>query len=242
MSRPTRRRTGKIPADAFKLMSVAGAYWRGDEQRPMLQRIYGTAWRNKKELKHHLHLLEEAKKRDHRKLGRELEIFILDDEIGPGLPLWLPNGNILREELAKLALEMEDAGGYQRSPRPISPKKRFICAAATCLITRTKCMPRWKEEGSGYYLKPMNCPFHHKIFASKHAAIAKCPLRLAEYGMVYRYEQSGSLFGLMRVRAAEQNDAHIYCSEAQFEAEFMAVIDLYRYYFDLFGIQRLKCS
>ncbi len=232
--------TGKIPADSFKLMSIAGAYWRGDEQRPMLQRIYGTAWPNKKALKRHLALREEAKKRDHRKLGRELGIYIMDEEVGPGLPLWLPNGNVLREELAKLAYEIEGKGGYQRVSTPHIAKE--------ALYLRSGHLPYYEDEmyapmdkgGSRYYLKPMNCPFHHKIFGSKPRSYRDMPIRLAEYGMVYRYEASGQLFGLMRVRAAEQNDAHIYCSEDQLEAEFTAVLDLYRTYFDLFGIERFE--
>jgi threonyl-tRNA synthetase len=228
--------TGQISANGFKLMSIAGAYWRGDEKQPMLQRIYGTAWRSQKELKAHLAMLEEAKKRDHRKLGRELEIYILDDEIGPGLPLWLPKGNVLREELAKLAREMEDAGGYQQVSTPHIAKEALYLRSRHLPYYEADMYPPMTREGTTYYLKPMNCPFHHKIFASKKRSYREMPLRLAEYGMVYRYEQSGSLFGLMRVRAAEQNDAHIYCSEAQFEEEFMVVIDLYRHYFQLFGV------
>ena len=230
--------TGQIPADAFKLMSSAGAYWRGDEKRPMLQRIYGTAWPNKKELKRHLNLLEEAKKRDHRKLGRELELFIIDEEIGPGLPLWLPNGNILREELEKLAREMEEKAGYLRVATPHIAKESLYQRSRHLPYYEDEMYPPMDREGARYYLKPMNCPFHHKIYASKPRSYRDLPLRLAEYGMIYRYEQSGSLFGIMRARAAEQNDAHIYCSEAQFEAEFMAVIELYQYYFDLFGIEK----
>lgn len=230
--------TGRIPADAFKLMSSAGAYWRGDEKRPMLQRIYGTAWPNKKELKRHLNLLEEAKKRDHRKLGRELELFIIDEEIGPGLPLWLPNGNILREELEKLAHEVEEAAGYIRVATPHIAKESLYYRSRHLPYYEDEMYPPMDREGARYYLKPMNCPFHHKIYASKPRSYRDLPLRLAEYGMVYRYEQSGSLFGIMRVRAAEQNDAHIYFPEAQFETEFMAVMDMYRYYFDLFGVEK----
>jgi threonyl-tRNA synthetase len=228
--------TGQIPLDGFKLMSIAGAYWRGDENRPMLQRIYGTAWLNKKELKAHLLMLEEAKKRDHRKLGRELEIYILDEEVGPGLPLWLPNGNILREELKKLAIEMED--GYLRVSTPHIAKEALYKRSGHLPYFADDMYPPMYDDGDNYYLKPMNCPFHHKIFGSKPRSYRDLPLRLAEYGTVYRYEQSGSLFGLMRVRAAQQNDAHIYCAESQFEEEFMAVIDLYRYYFDLFGVKK----
>ncbi len=230
--------TNKIPIDGFKLMSVAGAYWRGDEKRPMLQRIYGTAWPNKKALNEHLHLLEEAKKRDHRKIGRDLEIYILDEEVGPGLPLWLPNGNILREELDKLAREMEDKAGYQRVSTPHIAKESLYLRSRHLPYYEDDMYAPMERDGAKYYLKPMNCPFHHKIFASKSRSYRDLPLRLAEYGMVYRYEQSGELFGLMRVRAAEQNDAHIYCAESQFEAEFMNVIDLYRRYFDLFDVDK----
>lgn len=230
--------TGQVPAKSFKLMSIAGAYWRGDENQPMMQRIYGTAWRNKKELQAHLNMLKEAKKRDHRKLGRELEIYIMDDEIGPGLPLWLPKGNVLRDELGKLAREMEDAGGYQQVSTPHIAKEALYLRSRHLPYYEEDMFPAMEREGATYYLKPMNCPFHHKIYASKSRSYREMPLRLAEYGMVYRYEQSGSLFSLMRVRAAQQNDAHIYCCEAQFEAEFMAVVDLYRHYFQLFGVEK----
>ena len=230
--------TGQIPVKGLKLMSIAGAYWRGDEKRPMLQRIYGTAWRNKNELKQYLQMLEEAKARDHRKLGRELEIFILDEDVGPGLPLWLPNGNIMREELEKLAKEVESRAGYVRVATPhIAKEELYIKSGHLDYYLEDMYAPS-ESGGSRYYLKPMNCPFHHKIFASKPRSYRDLPLRMAEYGMVYRYEQSGTLFGLLRVRAAQQNDAHIYCSESQFEPEFMAVIDLYRYYFNLFGIEK----
>lgn len=230
--------TGKIPAAGFKLMSIAGAYWRGDENQRMLQRIYGTAWPSKKELKQHLAMLEEAKKRDHRKLGRELEIFILDEDIGPGLPLWLPNGNILREELEKLANEMEDAADYLRVSTPHIAKEALYLQSGHLPYYEDEMYPPMEREGSRYYLKPMNCPFHHKIYSSKSRSYRDLPLRLSEYGMVYRYEQSGTLMGLLRVRAAQQNDAHIYVSEAQFEEEFLAVMDLYRVYFELFGVEK----
>lgn len=235
---PHVQHTGNVAPDAFKLMSVAGAYWRGDEKRPMMQRIYGTAWQNKKELKMHLHYLEEAKKRDHRKLGRELEIFIIDEEVGPGLPLWLPNGNILREELARLAHEVESELGYQRVSTPHIAKESLYLRSRHLPYYEDEMYAPMTKEGVSYYLKPMNCPFHHKIYASKPRSYRDLPLRLTEYGMIYRYEQSGSLFGLMRVRAAEQNDAHIYLAEEQFESEFMSVIELYRQYFDLFGIEK----
>ncbi len=230
--------TGQIPPDAFKLMSVAGAYWRGDEHNPMLQRIYGTAWRNKRELKQHLDLIEEAKKRDHRKLGRELEIFIFDEEVGPGLPLWLPNGGVIISELERLAAETEAAAGYVRVRSPHLSKEDLFLRSGHLPYYEESMYPPMEMEGVRYFIKPMNCPFHHKIYGSKPRSYRDLPLRLAEYGTCYRYEKSGELFGLMRVRSMQMNDAHIYCSEEQFEQEFMAVIDLYRLYFDLFGIDR----
>jgi threonyl-tRNA synthetase len=230
--------TGQVPADGFKLMSVAGAYWRGDEKNPMLQRLYGTVWSNRQDLKKHLQMLEEAKKRDHRRLGRQLELFMFDEEIGPGLPLWLPNGEIIVEELEKLAQEMEEAAGYQRVRTPHIAKESLYLRSGHLPYYTEDMFAVMEREGSRYYLRPMNCPFHHKIFANKPRSYRDMPLRLAEHGMVYRYEQSGELFGLMRVRGNQQNDAHIYCSEAQFEEEFMAVIDLYLKYFELFGIKK----
>ena len=230
--------TGQIPPDGFKLTSVAGAYWRGDEDNPMLQRIYGTAWRNKQELNEYLQLLEEAKKRDHRKLGRELEIFMFDDEVGPGLPLWLPNGAIMIEELERLAKEVEYKAGYQRVRTPHLSKEALFLRSGHLPYYAESMYPPMELEGVRYYVKPMNCPMHHKIFGSKPRSYREMPIRLAEYGTCYRYEKSGELFGLMRVRSMQMNDAHIYCSEDQFEQEFMGVIALYRYYFDLFGIDR----
>ena len=230
--------TGQIPPDSFKLMSVAGAYWRGDENNPMLQRIYGTAWRNKKELNEHLALLEEAKKRDHRKLGRDLEIFMFDEEVGPGLPLWLPNGGILISELEKLAAETELRAGYQRVKSPHLSKQDLFLRSGHLPYYAESMYPPMELEGVKYYVKPMNCPFHHKIYASKPRSYRDLPVRLAEYGTCYRYEKSGELFGLMRVRSMQMNDAHIYCSEEQFEQEFMAVIGLYRAYFEIFAVEK----
>jgi len=230
--------TGQIPPDAFKLMSVAGAYWRGDEANPMLQRIYGTAWRNRKELNQHLELLEEAKKRDHRKLGRELEIFIFDDEVGPGLPLWLPNGAVMIEELEALAKEVEMEAGYQRVRTPHLSKEDLFLRSGHLPYYAESMYPPMELEGVRYYVKPMNCPMHHKLFGSRPRSYRELPVRFAEYGTCYRYEKSGELFGLMRVRSMQMNDAHIYCSEEQFEQEFMGVIRLYERYFELFNIDR----
>jgi threonyl-tRNA synthetase len=230
--------TKEIKQDAFKLMNVAGAYWRGDENNKMLQRIYGTAWESKKELEEYLHQLEEAKKRDHRKLGKELEIFIFDDEIGPGLPLWLPNGGVMIEELEKLAKDMEDQAGYMRVRTPIVTKEDLFLRSGHLPYYAESMYPPMELEGVKYYVKPMNCPFHHKIFGSKGRSYRDLPIRLAEYGTCYRYEKSGELFGLMRVRSMQMNDAHIYVSEDLFEQEFLGVVDLYRKYFDLFGIEK----
>jgi threonyl-tRNA synthetase len=230
--------TKEIKQDAFKLMSIAGAYWRGDEKNKMLQRIYGTAWESKKELEEYLHQLEEAKKRDHRKLGRELEIFIFDDEVGPGLPLWLPNGTVLVDELEKLAKEMEEKAGYSRVKTPHLTKEDLFIRSGHLPYYAESMYPPMELEGVKYYVKPMNCPMHHKIFGSKGRSYRDLPVRLAEYGTCYRYEKSGELFGLMRVRSMQMNDAHIYCAEEQFEQEFMGVIALYHKYFEIFGIEK----
>ena len=230
--------TRQINPSAFKLMSIAGAYWRGDENNKMLTRIYGTAWQKPDELKQYLQMLEEAKKRDHRKLGRDLDIFIYDDEVGPGLPLWLPNGGILIDELEKLAHEMEDQAGYSRVRTPHLTKEDLFIRSGHLPYYAESMYPPMELEGVKYYVKPMNCPMHHKIFGARPRSYRELPIRLAEYGTCYRYEKSGELFGLMRVRSMQMNDAHIYCSEEQFEQEFMGVIDLYKKYFDLFGIEK----
>ncbi len=230
--------TSQINPSAFKLMTVAGAYWRGDEKNPQLQRIYGTAWRTKEDLEHYLHMLEEARKRDHRKLGKELEIYIYDDEVGPGLPLWLPRGGVMIDELEKLAKEMEDAAGYQRVRTPHLTKEDLFKRSGHLPYYAESMYPPMEMEGVRYYVKPMNCPFHHKIYAAKPRSYRDLPVRLAEYGTCYRYEKSGELFGLMRVRSMQMNDAHIYCSEEQFEQEFLGVVELYQKYFTLFGIEK----
>jgi threonyl-tRNA synthetase len=230
--------TKEIKQDAFKLMNIAGAYWRGDENNKMLQRIYGTAWENAQQLKDYLHQLEEAKKRDHRKLGKELEIFIFDDEVGPGLPLWLPNGGVMIEELEKLAKEMEDKAGYLRVRTPNLSKEDLFLHSGHLPYYAESMYPPMEIEGVKYYVKPMNCPMHHKIFGSKGRSYRDLPIRLAEYGTCYRYEKSGELFGLMRVRSLQMNDAHMYVTEDQFEQEFMGVIALYHKYFELFGIEK----
>jgi len=230
--------TKEVRQDAFKLMSIAGAYWRGDENNKMLQRIYGTAWENAQQLKDYLWQIEEAKKRDHRKLGKELEIFIFDDEVGPGLPLWLPNGGLMIEELEKLAKEMEEKAGYMRVKTPHLTKEDLYIRSGHLPYYAESMYPPMELEGVKYYVKPMNCPMHHKIFGSKGRSYRDLPIRLAEYGTCYRYEKSGELFGLMRVRSMQMNDAHIYVSEDQFEQEFLGVVDMYLSYFKLFGLDK----
>lgn len=228
--------TGQIDPKAIKLTNISGAYWRGDEHKPMLQRIYGTAWNSAKELEEHLWRLEEAKKRDHRKLGRELEIFIFEDEVGPGLPLWLPRGGAMIEEIERLAKESEFQHGYVRVRTPHMTKENLFLRSGHLPYYADSMYPPMELEGVKYYIKPMNCPMHHKIFASRPRSYRDLPLRLAEYGTCYRYEKSGELFGLMRVRSMQMNDAHIYCAESQFEQEFTDVINMYLEYFKLLGI------
>jgi threonyl-tRNA synthetase len=307
-------RTGNI--GAFKLTNVASAYYKGDEKNPQLQRVYGTAFKTKKELDDYFAMLEEAKKRDHRKLGKELELFVFDDDVGPGLPMFLPRGAVIAEELEKLAKETEFAAGYQRvrtphiareslykksghvpyyvesmfppmtlleekhrkilenlkiararfsasfdaaserawqaiqaelaSPDVDEAKRQDISEQIGLLnpvqdedraqLARIDAMIR--TVGDNYYLKAMNCPHHHKLFAALPRSYRDLPLRLAEYGTCYRYEQSGELFGLMRVRSMQMNDAHIYMTPEQFEEEFNAVNEMYLNYFKLFGIEK----
>src|ERR1700694_2025593 len=311
-------RTGNI--GAFKLTSVASAYYKGDEKNPQLQRIYGTAFKTRKELDDYFAMLEEAKKRDHRKLGKELEIYVIDDDVGPGLPMWLPRGGAIMDELEKLARETEFAAGYQRvrtphiareslyrksghlpyyaesmfPPMRLSDttrdeedeklrtalennekghlqhldrylKTRFFyrpqeleqmsVGDVMSFLERQNDLPKsikldmhmledikdWMSylpHSDRYYLKAMNCPHHHKLFAAVPRSYRDLPLRLAEYGTCYRYEQSGELFGLMRVRSMQMNDAHIYMTPEQFEAEFNAVNEMYLKYFKLSGIEK----
>jgi threonyl-tRNA synthetase len=228
--------TGLIKA--VKLMNIAGAYWKGDEKNKQLTRIYGVSFPNQKELDEYLLMLEEAKKRDHRKLGKELGIFTFDDEVGPGLPLWMPNGTIVIEELEKLAKETEQDAGYKRVVTPHIAKESLYLTSGHLPYYQESMYPAMELEGTKYYLKAMNCPHHHKIFAAESRSYKELPLRLAEYGTCYRYEQSGELFGLMRVRCLHMNDAHIYCTREQFADEFRAVNDMYLKYFKIFGIDK----
>ena len=304
-------RTGNI--GAFKLTHVASAYYKGDEKNPQLQRIYGTAFKNKTEMEAYFTMLEEAKRRDHRKIGAEMGLFAMDpDYTGPGLPLWLPKGAAMAEELEKLAKEMEFLARYVRVKTPhIAREKMYLTSGHLPILYKDSMFPpmrlkleanerkdlerrqkraseessqplerargiladidRLKKEGfsqekifealqenlqklqdassehsdaydqpeyTNYYLKAMNCPHHHRIFAAEPRSYRDLPLRLAEYGTCYRYEQSGELFGLMRVRTLNMNDAHIYCTEEQFSQEFNAVKEMYLKYFKIFGIEK----
>jgi len=223
---------------AIKLTSIAGAYWKGDEKNKMLTRVYGVTFPSQKELDEYLKMLEEAKKRDHRKLGKELSIFTFDDDVGPGLPLWMPNGAIIIEELERLAKETEEDKGYKRVVTPHIGKESLYITSGHLPYYLDSMYPPMQLEGIKYYLIALNCPHHHKIFAAEPKSYKDLPLRLAEYGTCYRYEQSGELFGLMRVRCLHMNDAHIYCSKDQFYEEFKAVNDLYLKYFKIFGIEK----
>ena len=310
-------RTGNI--GAFRLTNVASAYYKGDEKNPQLQRVYGTAFKTKKELDDYFAMLEEAKKRDHRKLGRELELFVFDDDVGPGLPMFLPRGAVIADELEKLAKETEFAAGYQRVRTPHIARESLYKKSGHLPYYAESMFPPMELRGEGhadslwvkwseaietdqrrsskallpaireimkahpnaeldkvanilrrdaekhgvgddlineaistffiemiragkprelYYLKAMNCPHHHKLFAAIPRSYRDLPLRLAEYGTDYRYEKSGELFGLMRVRSLQMNDAHLYMTPDQFEAEFNAVNEMYLGYFKLFGIDK----
>jgi threonyl-tRNA synthetase len=239
-------RTGNVKA--FKLLRVASAYYRGNEKNPQLQRLYGTAFENKTALEEWVKQQEEAKKRDHRKIGAEMGLFAFNTElVGPGMALWLPKGTVLIEELEKLAKETEFEAGYQRVRTPhLAKEKMYLTSGHLPLYAESMYPPIEMHEDAAetnkprekYYLKPMNCPHHHQIFAAQPRSYRDLPLRLAEYGTCYRYEQSGELFGLMRVRCMQMNDAHIYCTEEQFAAEFKAVNDMYLKYFKIFGIDK----
>ncbi len=223
---------------AIKLTSIAGAYWKGDEKNKQLTRIYGVTFPNQKELDEYLAMLEEAKRRDHRKLGKELGIYTMNDDVGPGLILWMPNGTVIIEELEKLAKESEKAAGYKRVVSPHIAKENLYITSGHLPYYADSMFPPMEMDGERYYLRAMNCPHHHKIFDAEQKSYRDLPYRIAEYGTCYRYEQSGELFGLMRVRCLHMNDAHIYCSKDQFAQEFKAVNDLYLKYFKIFGIDK----
>jgi threonyl-tRNA synthetase len=228
--------TGLIKA--VKITAISGAYWKNNENNKQLTRIYGITFPKQKELDEYLAMVEEAKKRDHRKIGKELELFTFDDDVGPGLPIWLPNGTVIIEELEKLAKKTEREAGYKRVRTPHIAKESMYLTSGHLPYYEDSMFPPMIMEGEKYYLKAMNCPHHHKIFGTLNASYRDLPIRLAEYGTCYRYEQSGELFGLMRVRCLQMNDAHIYCTREQFADEFRAVNDLYLKYFKIFGIDK----
>jgi threonyl-tRNA synthetase len=229
----------------FKLLSIAGAYWRGSEKNKMLTRIYGTCFPTEKELEKYLWQVEEAKKRDHRKLNEFLKLYFLSDDVGPGLVTLLPNGTIIAEELEKWAKETEKKWGYQHVLTPHIAKEELFKKTGHIPYYAESMYPpmRMEEKGEGekgtYYLKPMNCSMHSLVFKSQSRSYRDLPLRIAEYGTVYRYEKSGELFGLMRVRGPiHQNDAHIFCSEEQAGEEFQKVMALHQYYYDSLGLTK----
>ncbi len=243
--------TREIPRDAFKLRSVAGAYWRGNSDNVMMTRIYAWAFLDKATLDRHVSAYEEAQARDHKKLGRELSIYAIDNEIGRGLPLWLPNGTVIREELEQLAKELEFKAGYQRVATPHLAKESLYHTTghlpyyAEDMYPSMELLEVKEDEETGetservkeaYRLRPMNCPHHHKIFAAEPRSYRDLPLRLAEYGQVYRFEDSGAVGGLVRVRGMAMNDAHIYCTKEQIKDEFKSVIEMSREAYRILGL------
>lgn len=224
--------TNEVPKATFKLDKLAGAYWRGSEKNPMLTRIYGLAFQTPPELKDYIEKRELARQRDHRKLGKELDLFEFDEEVGSGLPLWLPKGTVIREELEKWAKETEFKAGYQRVSTPSITREQLYYTSGHLPYYKDSMFPPMElEDEDRYYLRPMNCPHHHKVFATRMRSYRDLPLRLAEYGDTFRYEKRGSLSGLMRVRAMCMNDAHIYCSPADVKSELKSVIEMYKDYY-----------
>ena len=247
--------TKQLPRDAFKLRSLAGAYWRGDSANSMMTRIYAWAFAAKAELDDHVARWEEAQRRDHKKLGRELGIFAIDNDVGRGLPLWLPNGTVVRDELEKLAKELEFKASYQRVATPHLARENLYFKSGHLPFYAEDMYPSMEvmdashgQESDGsagegaaavkeaYRLRPMNCPHHHKVFAAVPRSYRDLPLRLAEYGQVYRWEDSGAVGGLVRVRGMCMNDAHIYCTEEQIKDEFKAVMRLYQEAYGILGL------
>ena len=230
----------EIDPNAFKLDKIAGAYWRGDEKKPMLTRIYGLAFDTVEELENYEKQMEEAKARDHRTLGEKLDLFYFDEKIGKGLPIWLPNGNIIKEELENWAKKTEEKWGYQRVTTPIITKEDLFYTSGHLPLYKDSMYAPIQIEEDNYYIKPMNCPFHHRAFAARPKSYRDLPVRFAEYGWCHRYEDSGSLFGLMRVRGMQMNDAHIYVSRDKAVEEFVNVIRLHEYYYKVLGINKYE--
>jgi len=238
--------TSQIPVNSFKLDSVAGSYWRGDSKRPMLTRIYGLAFPSENELKEFIRNRELALKRDHRKLGQELELFAIDEKVGKGLPLWLPNGTVIREELEKFAKEMEFKDGYVRVATPHIANGELYKLSGHLQLYKEAMFPPMrsveKDPNSPpeeFYMKPMNCPHHHMIYLNRPRSYRELPLRLAEYGTVYRFEKSGQLAGLLRVRGLAMNDAHIYLTRDQIKDEIKKVVAMHKFYFEKFRMDKI---
>ena len=232
--------TGQINPKAIKLMNVAGAYWRGDENRPMLQRIYGTAWENPKDLREYLNRLEEAKKRDHRKLGKELDLFSMNDEVGPGLTLWHPKGAMIRKVVEDFWRAEHEKSGYEFVFSPHIGRSRLWETSGHLGFYDENMYAPVDVEGQKYYLKPMNCPFHIYIYKSKGRSYRELPLRYAELGTVYRYERSGVLHGLLRVRGFTQDDAHHFCTSEQMPEEIDFILDFSLKLLQAFGFSEIK--
>ncbi len=232
--------TGQIHPDAVKLMSVAGAYWRGDEKRPMLQRIYGTAWRTPQELAEYLWRLEEAKKRDHRKLGKELGLFILPEEVGQGLPIWLPKGAQVRKIIEDFIYQNELERGYQHVVSPHIGKKQLWITSGHWDLYGDKMYAPMDIDGVEHLVKPMTCPMHMMVYKNQIRSYKDLPIRIAETSAVYRREQSGELTGMLRVRGITQDDAHIFARPDQVRAEFLQALDLALYQFEVFGFKNLE--
>ena len=231
------KNTSEINPNGLKLTKIAGAYWRGNEKNPQLTRIYGVAFNNQKELEHYLWQEEEAKKRDHRILGERLKLFTFAPEVGPGLPLWLPNGTVLREMIEERAKKVESARGYKRVTTPHIAKEELFKLSGHIPYYQESMYPPMKLDDGNYYLKPMNCAFTHMIYKAEPHSYRELPIRYAEYGTVYRHELSGTLAGLLRTRGFTQNDAHIYCREDQVVEEFLKVMKLHEYWYkEIFGI------
>ncbi len=229
---PHLEHTGQVPKACFKLDRISGSYWRGDEKRPTLSRVYALAFEDKVKLDDYIARRKLAQERDHRKLGTELDLYLMDEEVGVGLPLWMPNGTVLREELEKWAKEEEFRAGYQRVSTPaITRKELYLRSGHLPYYADSMYPPMPVDEHDEYYLRPMNCPHHHKIFDARPHSYRELPVRLCEYGNTYRYEKHGSLAGLLRVRAMCMNDAHIYCADEQVKSEFERVIDMYKNYY-----------
>ena len=241
-------RGGHIPntgiVKAIKLLSVAGAYWRGDENKPQLTRVYGISFPKQKELTEYLHLLEEAKKRDHRKLGKELELFTFSQKVGQGLPLWLPKGAALRERLENFLKKAQKKAGYEQVVTPhIGQKELYVTSGHYAKYGEDSFQPiKTPKMDEEFLLKPMNCPHHCEIYNAKPWSYKELPIRYAEFGTVYRYEQSGELHGLTRVRGFTQDDAHIFCMPEQLDQEFKNVIDLVLYVFGSLGFENFTAQ